>query len=82
MISPSTFPNFYAECAYHDGYRDHTEGHCDSAPSYRRHGEWEPVGYSWYLRGRDAAIACRTHEMNVEMPEAQPKILQLKGMIE
>ena len=49
------FPCFYAECAYHDGMRDQREGNCRSVPSYMRHGELEPIGYGWYLRGRKAA---------------------------
>ena len=54
-VSPLEFPCFYAECAYHDGMRDQREGHCNSVPSYMRHGEFEPIGYGWYLRGRKAA---------------------------
>ena len=54
-IDTLTFPDFYAECAYHDGMRDQREGNCRSVPSYMRHGEFEPLGYGWYLRGRKAA---------------------------
>jgi hypothetical protein len=54
-IDTLTFPDFYAECAYRDGVRDQRAGHCNSVPSYMRHGEFEPVGYGWYLRGRKAA---------------------------
>lgn len=50
-----TFPCFYTECAYRDGVRDQREGNCRSVPSYMRHGEFEPLGYGWYLRGRKAA---------------------------
>lgn len=81
-IDSPTFPNFYAECAYHDGYRDQTAGHCNSVPSYRRGDAWEPIGYSWYLLGRDAAIDSRTRKMIAELPEAQREMLRLKGMIE
>lgn len=51
----SAFPCFYTECAYRDGVRDQREGNCRSVPSYMRHGEFEPLGYGWYLRGRKAA---------------------------
>ena len=49
-----TFPSFYAECAFRDGQRDAREGHCNSAASYTRHGEPEPVGMAWYNKGRAA----------------------------
>jgi hypothetical protein len=54
-IDSLTFPCFYTECAYRDGVRDQREGNCRSVPSYMRHGEFEPLGYGWYLRGRKAA---------------------------
>lgn len=54
-IDSLTFPCFYTECAYRDGVRDKREGNCRSVPSYMRHGEFEPLGYGWYLRGRKAA---------------------------
>lgn len=50
-----TFPSFYAECAYKDGVRDQNNGDCNSVASYMRHGEFEPIGYGWYLKGRKAA---------------------------
>lgn len=49
------FPSFYAECAYRDGVRDERAGTLESAASYMRHGESEPVGMDWYTRGRLAA---------------------------
>lgn len=55
-IDTLKFPDFYAECAYRDGVRDQRAGHCNSAISYTRHGEWEPVGYAWYCRGMQAAM--------------------------
>ena len=54
-IDSLKFPCFYTECAYRDGVRDQREGNCRSVPSYMRHGEFEPLGYDWYLRGRKAA---------------------------
>ena len=50
-----TFPCFYSECAYLAGVRDQREGHCNSVLSFVRHGEFEPLGYGWYLRGRKDA---------------------------
>ena len=48
------FPSFYAECAFNDGKRDATEGHCNSVQSFMRHGDAEPIGMRWYLEGRKA----------------------------
>lgn len=45
------FPSFYAECAYNDGKRDAAAGHCNSVGSFMRHGDPEPVGMHWYLKG-------------------------------
>ena len=49
-----TFPSFYAECAYRDGQRDAAAGHDRSRAAYMRHGDPEPVGMAWYLKGRQA----------------------------
>lgn len=49
-----TFPSFYAECAYRDGQRDAREGHSNSRASFMRHGQPEPVGMAWYIKGRAA----------------------------
>lgn len=50
-----TFPSFYAECAFNDGFRDATEGHCNSASCFVKWGEIEPIGMGWYNKGREAA---------------------------
>lgn len=52
----TNFPTFYAECAYLDGFRDARDG-TNSAGCFMRHGEPEPVGMSWYQRGREAFAA-------------------------
>ena len=54
-INNLKFPTFYAECAYRDGARDAKSGTRESAASYMRHGEPEPIGMGWYDRGLMAA---------------------------
>lgn len=54
-IDSLKFPSFYAECAYRDGVKDERAGTLESAASYMRHGEAEPVGMDWYARGRLAS---------------------------
>jgi hypothetical protein len=76
-----TFPTFYAEVAYRDGQRDAAAGHSDSRASYLRHGDPEPVGMAWYLKGRSDAAAHRARQMNAELPADQAEVLKLKGMI-
>jgi len=49
----TTFPSFYAECAWLDGHRDAERG-TDSTSAYARHGSPEPVGMDWYRKGQDA----------------------------
>lgn len=45
-----TFPSFYAECAWTDGYCDARDG-TNSFSAYVRHGQEEPVGGHWYREG-------------------------------
>jgi hypothetical protein len=51
-----TFPTFYAECAFNDGFRDARDG-TNSTASYMRHGDPEPIGMEWYQRGRESFAA-------------------------
>lgn len=53
-ISSLTFPSFYAECAYRDGFRDSEDMTGARIVSYYRHGDPEPVGFDWYHRGLQA----------------------------
>lgn len=50
------FPDFYCECAFLDGMRDAERG-TDSTSAYMRHGQPEPKGMDWYLRGFNAGRA-------------------------
>lgn len=54
LLRQPAFPSFYAECAFRDGQRDAAAGHSNSRASYMRHGDPEPVGMHWYLKGRAA----------------------------
>lgn len=54
MPPPTTFPSFYAECAYRDGVRDAAAGTEASLQAFMRHGAPEPIGMGWYQRGRQA----------------------------
>lgn len=50
-----TFPSFYAECAYNDGYNAAITGNYAGIASYMRHGEPEPIGMEWFNIGVQAA---------------------------
>ena len=50
-----TFPSFYAECAYNDGFSAAATGDYSSASSYMRHGEPEPIGMEWFNIGVKSA---------------------------
>lgn len=52
-MQQTSFPDFYAECAWLDGHRDAERG-TDSTASYMRLGKPEPYGMSWYALGRKA----------------------------
>jgi hypothetical protein len=54
MPTPA-FPDFYCECAFHDGRRDALAGHSDSRAAFTRHGGPEPTGLRWYEAGRASA---------------------------
>lgn len=54
-IDSLTFPSFYAECAYRDGVRSIREGKPEYVACYMRHGEAEPIGMPWFIKGMQAA---------------------------